>query len=255
MQSVVSLIRSHPQIRVGLSVWRGDRSYGWNDAEWFHPASTFKVLVMVAAFDQGILNEHLLVRNEFASIADASPFAVDVADDSDPSLFELIGGHVPARDLVERMIVRSSNLATNLLMARLTPEAVQESAMRRGIQGLKVIRGVEDNAAYRVGLNNAVTARGLVELMWAIREDAEMMGILLRQEHRDRIPALLPCGVAVANKTGWVANLNHDCGIVDGDYAVAILTEGFGDQPEANRFIAELSRAIYDERDSIGLPA
>lgn len=255
MQSALALIRAYPQIRVGVSVLKGDKSFAWNDTDWFHPASTFKVLVMVAAFDQGILDEHLRVHNEFVSIADGSPFTVDVADDSDPGLFEFIGGHVPARDLVERMIVRSSNLATNLLMARLTPEAVQESATRRGIQGLKVIRGVEDNAAYRLGLNNSVTARGLVDLLWAIREEAEMMAILLRQEHRDRIPALLPSGVSVANKTGWVANLNHDCGIVGGDYAVVILTEGFADQEEANRFIAELSRAIYDERDSIGLPA
>lgn len=255
MNSALTILRAHPQIRVGLSVLRGGASFGWNDTDWFHPASTFKVLVMVAAFDQGILNDCLLVRNEFVSIADGSSFAVDIADDSDPGLFEFLGQTVPVHDLAERMIVRSSNLATNLLMERLTPQAVQESAIRRGIQGIRVIRGVEDNAAYRRGLNNAVTARGLAELMWAIREEAEMMEILLRQEHRDRIPALLPSGVAVANKTGWVGGLNHDCGVVDGDYAVAILTEGFEDQAEANSFIAELSRAIYDERDSIGLPA
>ncbi len=55
---------------------------------------------------------------------DGSPYALSPADDSDSLLYRRVGERVPVRELVERMIVRSSNLATNALIALVDPVRV-----------------------------------------------------------------------------------------------------------------------------------
>ena len=84
--------------------------------EVFHAASTMKVPVMMEVYRQAeagslSLDEKLTIRNDFPSLADGSPFALDPADDSETSLYEKVGREVAIRDLVRPMIVVSSNLA------------------------------------------------------------------------------------------------------------------------------------------------
>jgi beta-lactamase class A len=66
------------------------------------------------------------------------------------------------------MIVRSSNLATNLLIERLDPTRVTATIRRLGADSMLVLRGVEDGKAYAKGLNNTTTARDLGTLLQAL---------------------------------------------------------------------------------------
>src|ERR671936_2390164 len=88
----------------------------------FHAASTMKVPVMIELFRQAehgwlSLDQPILLVNQFGSIVDGSPFSVDAGDDSDSLMYRRVGQRVPVRELLERMIVRSSNLATNAVIA------------------------------------------------------------------------------------------------------------------------------------------
>ena len=92
-----------------------------NERVKLHAASTMKVPVMVALFQAAgrgdlPLDRPVPVRNEFKSIVDGSPFHLDPKEDGDPDLYRALGTEVPVEELVRRMIVRSSNLATNLLI-------------------------------------------------------------------------------------------------------------------------------------------
>src|SRR5689334_21587898 len=78
----------------------------------FHAASTMKVPVMIEFFRQvergGLAaDQPVLLVNQFASIVDASPFSVAPIDDSDSTMYLRVGQRVSARELVERMIVRT----------------------------------------------------------------------------------------------------------------------------------------------------
>src|SRR5205823_7121645 len=94
----------------------------------------------------------------------------------------------------------SSNFATNLLIERLGAKNVQRTTESLGAAGMHVLRGVEDDKAFRQGLNNTTTARGLMTLMEKIAKGEavdkpssdEMIAILERQHFNDRIPAGLP---------------------------------------------------------------
>ena len=231
-----------------------------------HAASTMKVPVMIQIFrdaDAGLLrlDDSLPVHATFPSLLDGSPFDVDRADDSDSTLYLRLGGRTWVRELLELMITRSSNLATNLLIERVGAERAQGTARSLGAWSIQVLRGVEDGKAYRAGLNNTTTARDLGVLLAAIAQGRaaspasciEMLAILGRQEFNEGIPAGLPSGTRVAHKTGWIGEVvYHDAAIVypprGGSYVLVVLTGGIQQDSVAHNLVADLSRMVYEER-------
>jgi beta-lactamase class A len=129
------------------------------------------------------------------------------------------------------------------------------------IEGVIVQRGVEDNVAFRLGMNNSATARGLTQTMRLIAEgrvvseqaSEKMIEIMLKQEFNESIPALLPESVKVAHKTGWTGEFYHDTGIVFPDgrkpYAISLMTRGFAEDNEkaAHECMATISKMIYEQ--------
>ena len=229
----------------------------------FHAASTMKVPVMIEYFrsiDAGSIrpDQDLLLGTSFKSIVDGSPYSLDAGVDSDSSVFGRVGQRVPLQWLMERMIVRSSNLATNTLIEVLDAKRVDATARSLGTTRMKVLRGVEDGKAFQQGLNNQTSARDLAVLLEAIETGKaaskescqQMIDILARQEFNDEIPAGLPRGTRVAHKTGWITGVTHDAAIVyppgRKPYVLVVLTKGIPDRPVAQRLIADISRLVWE---------
>jgi beta-lactamase class A len=128
---------------------------------------------------------------------------------------------------------------------------------RIGANDIKVLRGVEDQKAFDAGMNNTTTAYGLMLILRALAEHTivskeasqQMIDILAKQEFNTGIPAGLPAGTRVAHKTGDITKIAHDAGIVfrpDGTaYVLVVLTRGFAKLDEAERVIAQISRAMW----------
>ena len=229
----------------------------------FHAASTMKVPVMIQVFrdrDAGTLSldDSLLVHDSFPSIVDGSLFAVDKADDSDSSLYELVGRRVPLRHLLELMETVSSNLATNLLIERVGAARANATAHALGADSILVLRGVEDGKAYQAGRNNTTTARDLGVLLAAIAQHraaspaacAEMLAILGRQHFKEGIPAGVPADATVYHKTGWIGQVvYHDAAIVQRAdhrrYVLVVLTGGIQQDTVAYDLVADVSRLVY----------
>lgn len=236
-----------------------------NERETFHAASTMKVPVMLGIFEavsRGALqlDQPVRVHNEFSSIVDRSKYSLDPSEDSDPTLYEKVGQEASLEELVRRMIVRSSNLATNIVIELVGAPRVMELMHQIGATDIRVLRGVEDDKAYEAGMNNTTTARDLMLIFQAlgdrrvVSEEASqaMIDILLAQEFNDGIPAGLPSGSRVAHKTGSITRIAHDAGLVilpDGSRSVmVVLTRGFDDHAEAERVIAAITAAVYQSR-------
>ncbi|MCA1618677.1 MAG: class A beta-lactamase-related serine hydrolase [Acidobacteria bacterium] len=171
----------------------------------FHAASTMKVPVMLEVYRAARagrlrLDERLPVRNEFKSIADGSAFSVAPEDDSERTLYAKVGATETVRELMRLMVTESSNLATNILIERVTPARVRELCRRLGARDMRVLRGVEDGKAYARGMNNTTTARDLLLLLRAIAEgravsaeaSREVADVLAAQKFNEGIPAGLP---------------------------------------------------------------
>ncbi len=234
-----------------------------NADESMHAASTMKVPVMIELFRQvdshGLsLDQKILLVNRFGSIVDGSPYSLNSSDDSDSLVYGMVGDRVSVRDLMYHMITRSSNLATNALIALVGAKRTTAAMRSLGAQKIQVLRGVEDDKAYEHGLNNTTTARDLAIIMEAIQENhaaspescEEMRQILLHQEFNDEIPAGLPAGTPVAHKTGQITAHLHDAAIVyprdAGPYVLVILTRGIPDEKVARTLMADISRMVYE---------
>ncbi len=240
----------------------GDTAYV-NADDSFHAASTMKVPVMIELFrriDAGALalDQGILLVNQFGSIVDGSSYSLDAGDDSDSSAYAEVGKRVPVRELIDRMITRSSNLATNALIELVGADHANATAHELGAKNIRVLRGVEDNKAFHAGLNNTTTARDLAVLLEAIeggraasRASCDAMrDILLRQEFSAEIPAGLPPGTKVAHKTGWITGVLHDAAIVyppnRKPYVLVVLTREIPDEKVARQLIVDISRLVYE---------
>ena len=231
-----------------------------NDTTRFHAASTMKVPIMIELFRQAKegrlrLDDTMVVTNTFTSIVDGSPYQLSTSEDSDGEIYKATGHPLSYRQLCEAMITVSSNLAANLLIERLGAKSVQQTVESLGAPGMQVLRGVEDQKAFDLGLNNTTDAEGLATLMWTIargeavsREaSAGMVEILKRQRFREGIPAGVPDGIVTANKTGSITRIRHDAAIVYAPrpYVLVVLVRGLDDGAKADALIAEISRAIF----------
>jgi beta-lactamase class A len=227
----------------------------------FHAASTMKIPVMIELFDQVQegkvkLADSLLIKNEFHSIVDGSPYTLNASDDSEGELYKAEGQKRTLRELCELMITVSSNLATNLLIEKLGVENIRAEVHMLGADGMNVKRGVEDGKAFEKGLSNTTTARGLGVLLQAIAEgkavDAassnEMVAILQWQKFNEGIPAGLPKGIPVAHKTGEITKIHHDAAIVFAKrpFILVILVRGLAEKMDSAALMAGISKSLYE---------
>jgi beta-lactamase class A len=210
-----------------------------NSGRVFYAASLFKLAIMHEAFRQREAS-----RLDF--LATLTVTEEDLEFDLGTSAFE-IGDEVSIERLIELMIVVSDNTAAIMLLRRLG--------------NYNVDAGLEDLGLTATSVNTEelpTTARDMALLMEAIATGAavspaaseEMAFLLLGQRIRNRIPAGVPQGVPVANKTGDWDDAAHDAAIVYAPsvtYVMVVLS----DDPYAHSTIVELSRRVYEHYNGV----
>jgi beta-lactamase class A len=262
--SVLAIRDRHNLQQLGIAFYDGETSLQWayNADASFHAASTMKLAVLLAVFRQVsrgelALDEPVHVRNKFLSIVDRKPFVLEINRETEGEVYERLGRTMPVGRLAYHMITSSSNFATNLLVDVVGVDVIQKALDEMRIDGITVRRGVEDQAAFEAGLNNEVTANGLLRLLRLIAEgraygpeaSGQMLQILLDQRFKGGIPAGLPEAARVAHKTGNISTVHHDAGIVylEGrkPYVLVVLTR-FASETGVTTAVAEVSRDIYE---------
>lgn len=76
-----------------------------------------------------------------------------------------------------------------------------------------------------------------------------MFNLLAAQTRRNKIPAQMPDGVSVANKTGELSDVENDAGIIynsSNDLVIVFMSENLSEVGTAQNTIASISRQIYD---------
>ena len=254
------IARSGADVAVAFRTLDGRMEWFSRADELFHAASTMKVPVMIELFHQVHegkvkLDDPLVVKNEFHSLADGSIYTLDPADDSETELYKAVGQTRTLGQLCELMITVSSNLSTNLLVEKLGVDNIRATVRSLHADGMNVLRGVEDNKAYEKGMNNTTSARGLLILLEAIAKghavdpdsSRQMVDILARQKFNEAIPAGLPPGTRVAHKTGELAKIHHDAAIVYGPhpFILVILVRGLAESKDSAALMADITRRVY----------
>lgn len=242
-----------------------------NESAPVYPASTFKTAVYLELLYRAdrqtlSLDTTIPVRNQFKSVKDGSTFSIETDDEQDEAVLPHLGATMTLRDLGRAMMIRSSNLATNLLLEYLGPDAVSRRCAEIGAGETVIRRGIEDAPARESGLDNVTTARSLGRVIEACEHDVPgfevstatrnlLIQTLFDQKYHDGIPdGLHPqSGARVAHKSGLTSNTKHDSGFIqlpDGRrYVLVVLTHGFKESPgvdAARTFIHRVSRAALE---------
>ncbi len=233
-----------------------------NEKEVFHAASTMKTPVLIEVYKQAAagkfsLDDSLEVHQQFKSIVDGSEFILDQESDSDQEMYKEMGKTLPLKNLLYRMIIKSSNLATNLVIEKVGAKNVNQTMREMGAKDIMVLRGVEDIKAFEKKLNNTTTAYDQMLIYTALAKGEvvnkeasdEMINILLDQHFKEIIPAKLPEDVKVAHKTGYITGIEHDAGIVflpDGrKYVLVLLSKELQNKEKGITAMANVSAIIY----------
>jgi len=263
-RNVLKIKNEHTLENLGIAFYDAQTTIQWayNGDQYFHAASTMKLAVLLGVFRQVERGELSLeaavhIRNRFTSIVNQQPFMLDLGRDADPDVYGHLGRTLTIRELAYWMITKSSNLATNLLVEVVGVPTIQHALDELEIDGVRILRGVEDQAAFEAGLNNEVTANGLLKMLRLIADGRayskvasdEMLNIMLEQQYRSGIPAGLPKAARVAHKTGNISTVHHDAGIVFVEdrkpYVLVILTQ-FPAESARGTAVADVSRDIYN---------
>lgn len=228
----------------------------------FPMASTSKIAVAATYLD-------MVEKGQF-SLTSEWPLMIPLrsAKFSSPAAPVRKGKHMEAIDLIEIMITRSSNPATDALLAAVGgPEIVTEWVRRQGIEDFSIDRDiatlVRDDGEYDpanwIDERDAASPKAMVRILQGLyRGDflsdthrQVLLGAMSRTvTGRRRIVANMPDEAVVSHKTGSLNNTSSDIGIIeypDGRaIAVAIYVTGQGSRLARERRIAAIARALYD---------
>jgi len=235
-------------------------------------ASTIKLPILCAleslvAAGRVRWEEPLTVRHE--DKVSGSGVAADLED----------GTTLSVRNAATLMIIVSDNTATNLVLDRISADAVNafmDTLGLRQTRALRKVRGdgpvlaeasgwsaagrLEENARFGLGVS---TPREMVQLLERLHHgqvvspaaSADVISVLKRQQFKDGIGRHAPEGEGVASKSGALDALRADVGIAyttGGPVAMAVTVD---DMPQidyspdnaGNRLISDLAREIAGE--------
>lgn len=236
----------------------------------FYAASTIKLHVLLAALraaDAGVLDldQELPATRTFTG-SDARPFTLggDHLDATHPAQ----GERIAVRELLRRMIDRSSNEATDHLVEHIGLDAVTETITALGLPSTRVERLIGDASAIEAGATNETSAADLAVTMRAAVTagvlapplSAPSLDLAREALQEQRIPvigAALREGVEWGSKSGWVDGYRHDVAFVGAPDAprtpgapglrvLAVMTAGLATL-EADRRIVGLVRELLPD--------
>jgi beta-lactamase class A len=208
----------------------------------FPSASLYKVLVMHRVYQ----------FMEQKKLSATTPITFVAEDLLEAEAWDKLsaGDVLTVGDALDRMITSSSNPAAYAL-ARITGgwNPVLATARELGMMSTTWDGGdFVTTPADMLRFFQLLGSRSLV----SPKASDDMMALLLRQRINDRIPASLPQGTKVAHKTGELAQVRNDGGIVftsKGSYAIVLMSEGI-DPTKAAQAEARISRMVFDRLGS-----
>jgi D-alanyl-D-alanine carboxypeptidase (penicillin-binding protein 5/6) len=256
------LISAHEgEVAIAVKHLTTGETFASNADEPMPTASLIKLPVMVEAYRQAAEGKINLAEVVKFEEDDKTPGSGILSTQFSP------GATFTLRDAIRLMIAYSDNSATNLVLEKVGLPATNEAMEKLGFANTKVHAYVfrpmssiapERSRQFGLGSTTASEMIRLVELIHSKQivnaEACDAMLDHLRQCQDKRLSKLLPPGTKVAHKTGSVAAVRTDAGLIEaksGPIAICVLTRDNKDQRWTEENAAEvltskIARAVYD---------
>ncbi len=168
------------------------------------------------------------------------------------------GAEVAYREVLKLMIAESDNTAANILIDACGMDAINAESKRLKLKCTELGRHMMDTQAAANGYDNYTCADDLAKLLRKVYNktfvNEEMSALMLEcleaQTDNDCISTGLPAGTVFAHKTGSLANVRHDGGIVEGDkpFVIVVLCGGDGfSESAALRVMGQMGEVAYKD--------
>jgi beta-lactamase class A len=246
--AVQNIASANPNLTAGVFLLDLDNgSYvDINASTNFPAASTIKIPILLAFFqdvDAGKvrLDEKLTMQQEM------------IAGGSGNFQYKPAGTQFSALEVATKMITISDNTATNMLIAKLGGKDSLNERFRTWGLGNTVIR----NALPDLPGTNTTSPKELGTLMamvnqgnfLSMRSRDMMLDIMRRTERDNLLPSGLDSGAKSYHKTGDIATMLADAGLIDVPtgkrYVAAVMVKRPNNDPSAEKLISSISRAAY----------
>ncbi len=166
------------------------------------------------------------------------------------------GASVSYRDALVRMIDVSDNVGANILIDAVGFDAINAAAAELGLSQTALNRRMMDEVAIANGIENYTSANDLAKLLQMVYQgtfvDADSSALVLsaleQQQDWGGIRSGLPEGTVFAHKTGSLASVRHDGGIVEGEhpYVLVVLCGGEGFyEGGAHQAMASIAQVVH----------
>ncbi len=253
-EAVVSRMIAPYEENVAVAVMPLDGAAGFsiNGERAFTAASMIKLLILaeyMQEVDAGLLDAEGIYVLQASDIVGGSGIVQESS----------LGTPYTYADLVRHMVVHSDNTATNILIDTMGRDSINSRAVDIGLSGTELRRRmmrVNEGEENYISANDAATLLcGIAQHTLASGEMCEVAeSYLLDQVDSEGLAQGLPADIRFGHKTGSLASVRHDGGIVYGEnpYVVVMLTSL--DETTANELMKEISSAVYEELDRDACP-
>lgn len=213
----------------GVYYFKTDQTFSSQNSQPTKSASVIKIFIMAYAFQQ--INSGQL------------------------TLTTLINGD-SLENLVNRMIQQSDNQAANSLIDYFGMDQLNLFFQTQGYVNTVLQRRMLDQAASAQGKENYTSLDDCLLFLKRLYQNqtvnpyAEMLKIMQAQGIRTKIPSQLPSGVVVANKTGELAQVENDVGLVFSEtnpFAIVVLSDGVTNSEAMRSGIGAFTLAAYND--------
>jgi beta-lactamase class A len=229
---------------------------GINDDVPMPTTASVRIPVLIEVYrqaEQGKLriDDPIPIRNQFTR-PDGSTYSVLRTEERDTTLFRMVGGSLPVRELLRAMITRSSRLATLLLIDKVTPQAIAQTLQQLDAEEMRVVN--TSSLPREPTITSSAVARALEAIARCrihTRDSCEaMLQLLATNESRELIPAGLADVTHVAHTTEREGEIHQDAAVVfpgeQKPYVLVVLIQSSRDKTIPAGIAASLSRIVWE---------
>src|SRR3989454_49419 len=239
VQQLDGLVRGFPG---GAGIWVSDPRLG---SPLFTHAPAEQVIA-ASLYKLGVLAEAER-RVDAGELHYGDSIVIEPEDITDDGSFVGAGTQLTLDEALEAMITVSDNGSAQALWHILGGANIDATLLKIGIADFHVaLDRTEDNWVTPRALGTFFTLLATRQLISPAASD-RMLARLARQQINNRLPAQLPKGVVVAHKTGNLAGVTHDAGIIytkSGPRIVVAMTWDALDE-DADNFISSVGASVY----------
>lgn len=236
---------------------QSEEKYGFNNKENFPAASLYKLILLAAVFKEieaGDLTAETTVSNTKSHLSDVlggvdfgyedSPEEINYSVDEALTRVATISDNFAAIMLTEKLrALRVNRNTDNKLLVQIAQDL---GMVNTSFDTDPIITTASDIAVYFKHLYKGEVVSSAAS--------EQIIDLLSQSKINNRIPAKLPEGVKVAHKTGELARIRHDAGLVyleNNPYVIVLLSKDLKYEDDGVDTLAQLSKDIYDYFNSL----